>query len=144
MPTLGMQKAVERIRLSDDPDSPEFIFDLSDSEMNKKAVNVAGCYVNYEKTMEDIEAGNEPEKQKIRLGYIYKQMIIALLGEDAYKATYDYLRNGFNVPEEELTLAMAPLVGYLMAKFDNVLTVNHNKAVLKYLDREDEDGADAL
>ena len=139
-----MHRAVETIKLNDEPDSPEFRIDLSDSSINQMSVMLAGCYVNYSETMKAIANGADMVKAKFRLSAIYKQMISTFLGEDAYNTILEYLRNGTDVSEDDLTLIMSPLIEYLFEKFDDVITMHQNKAVLKYLNRGEDDGADAL
>ena len=143
MTTLNMHKAIEKIRLNDEPDSPEFVLDLTDESINRKSVMLAGCYATYTATMNALANGADAVKAKLTLSAIYKQAVIVMLGEEAYKTILEYLRNGTNVREDELTLVMAPLVAYLFERFDDVLTMNQNKAVIKYLEGN-ADGADTV
>ena len=138
-----MHKAIEKIRLNDEPDSPEFVLDLTDESINRKSVMLAGCYATYTATMNALANGADAVKAKLTLSAIYKQAVIVMLGEEAYKTILEYLRNGTNVREDELTLVMAPLVAYLFERFDDVLTMNQNKAVIKYLEGN-ADGADTV
>lgn len=143
MPTLNIHKAVQEIRLDDSPESPVFKLDLTDSSINKKTPFIAGCYVVYQRVLDDLkESKITTEEAKVKLASIYKQIISAMLSTDAYEAIYQYIKGASDAEPEEVTLAMSPIVEYLLQEFDAILTMNRSKVVRQYL--EDSDGTDAI
>lgn len=143
MPTLNVHKAIQEIRLDDSSESPVFTLDLTDSSMNEKTPIIAGCYVVYQRIMKDYESGDvDFELTKTKLASIYEQIIELMLGQEAYLEIFEYIRNGKDIEAAEITMAMAPVVEYLLQEFDAVLTANRSKVVQDFL--EESNGAGAL
>lgn len=143
MPTINLTKVRQEIRLDDDPDSPVFILDLSDAAINQQSTRLAGCYILYERTMEALEKGEiTPDEYHVQLAGIFKQVIVTMLGEDAYDTIYAYVADGTDLKPYEVTYAMTPVAKYLLEQFDQVISVNRTRTAERYLDGVD--GTDAL
>lgn len=143
MPVINLHRAVQEIRLSDEEDSPVFQLDLSDSAINEKTPLIAGCWAVYKNATDAYQEGKlTGAEYRARQASVYKQVIIALLGEEAFNAVYEYVRGVSDLPPEELTLAMTPLAEYLLMEYDAILTANRSKVIKEFV--EGADGTDAL
>lgn len=137
MPTIGLRKAIQEIRLNDEPDSPVYTLDLTDDAVNKKVPLLAGAYQVYKRLMEKMNEEGPIEQHCAAVMSLYKYVINLMLGEGAYEEILAYVKNGHDVPDLKLTTTFLPLIAYLFETMTDVLTVNHNAAVIKYLEGED-------
>lgn len=133
MKTLGIKKAREVIRLDDSADSPEYVLDLTDTAVGKNLMEIRKCYRVYEKAQKTLKASEDgmltPEMQD-DLAKAYRKSIEILLGKKAYKEICEYVGEGLDA--SELNMVLTPVVLYLFAQFNDVITANDSEAVKKY------------
>lgn len=131
--SINMRRAVRRIRLDDEPGSPEFMLDLTDAGMQAKAVPMAGACAVYQKAVEDMQAGDLGDGMKRRVAAIYRVIVDVMLGEGAFETILEWTA-GPDEPPENVTMAFAPLIVYLVNEYEAMMTANRNEAVARYLD----------
>lgn len=141
---IGVRKAVRRVRLDDEPGSPEFTLDLTDLGVSGKAERLRALWREYGDVQARLGAAGEgkPEGLLREAAAVYRRVIDEMLGEGAYEAIARYAAGDEGVPTWNVNLALTPVVLYLFRCFDDALTANRDEAVLKYL--RGRDAADAL
>ena len=143
MPVVNLHKAVQLIQISEDEDAPVFKLDLSDKSVNEKASLVAGCWAVYQNTLKAFEEGKiDADEFRIRQAAIYKQVIVVMLGEEAFNTLYNFLKGPSDLPFEEITMTAAPLAEYLLGEFDAIFTINRSKVMRDFIGESD--GTDAI
>lgn len=130
---LNLHKAVRKIRLDDSEDSPEFTLDLTDKAMTQKAPVIAGCAAVYSKVVDDMKVEGLTDEISQRLMASYHVTIDAFLGDGAFNAITRWLADDENIPPEAMTAVYAPLMTYLYNEYNEIMTVNRNKAIGHYL-----------
>lgn len=107
---LKIKRAVEEIRLGDEPDAPVFYLDLSDSRMVgmvndldklRRRVGVAQGKLAEAKEQDDIIEGLKT------LAKICREIIALLLGKKAEKQIIAYIKGGQNMADYEVATSIA-------------------------------------
>lgn len=133
---LNLKKAIEEIRLDDSPESPVYTLDFTDMGINGKADRMRGCLARFAAAQEAMAEGRSGE-----VAEAFREVVECMLGEQAYAEIVDYVGAG-EVPPEDMTAVMLPLVVYLVDRYGDVLTANDSKVVAQYM--RDEVGNAAL
>lgn len=141
---VNMHKAVRKVRLSEDPDSPEFLLDLTDRSINRNAPVLAGASTIYLKTIAEMKEKGSTEETSRRLISCYGVMIDTLLGEGAFAKITEWLVDEGDVAPEAMTAVYAPIIEYLYSEFNMVITANKSKGVEKYLEWMAQRDADTI
>ena len=132
MAVLNLMRQKETIRLDYSPESPEFVLDLGDAKLNALSVPFGQAYRTISRFAQG--KGGDPAA----LAGAYKEVVVAALGEEAYRVILDYVTCGGN-DAEDATVYMAPVVTYLFARYSDACTQKRLNLAEKYLasDRAD-------
>lgn len=137
---IGLSKARQRIRLSDEPDSPEFVLDLTSTALGKNLTAMVGLARRYVEISERREAAAEEGNEHAIVAAlrdtaeVYRGIITIMLGKDAWEQVLAYVGDGEPIELEEASIAIAPLAGWLLNRFNEILGVTRRKAAAKYLE----------
>lgn len=135
----GLGKAREVIRLDDSADSPEYILDLTDSELDRKQELLQSCVNDFYEVQERI---NEPDcnmgELMAKMAAVYGAIIKAFLGKRAYREIVDFVTDGDKtIKRSEINVLLSPLVLYLIDRYVEVVRPREfEQAARKYLDEE--------
>lgn len=132
MKVLGLTKAYETIRLDESPDSPEYAIDLSDAAIGAKEQVLGAALADYERIL--------AEGDREELTALYRSVIVAMMGEEAYRDIVAYVGGGV-FGAEQVNLMLTPLVLYLLELFSAAVSANYAAAAAKYLRGGDEGAA---
>lgn len=131
---LNIKKAVQRIRLDDSPDSPVFTLDLTNSSINRKSVPMASAWKLYDDLVCQMGEGEMAPDLAKRVAAVYRHVVTIMLGPGSFETIKEYVTDGEELPDEEITDVLAPLVSYLFTRYGEVVTANRDRAVAKYLE----------
>ena len=129
---LGIKKAVHRIQLGDESDSPTFTMRLTDDETINRGKAVYEELQLNQAALKRIEAGSEEPEDHETMVRIWRMVIESCLGPDAYDRIVDYIADGEDVEADDMLLLMTPVVLHLLDVLGDVVSANSNEAVLKY------------
>lgn len=129
MAILNLMRQKETVKLDDSPDSPEFVYDLSDSRIKALSIPFGQAY----RTISRFAEGRGGDYAA--LAGAYKEVVTAALGEDAYRAILDYVTCGENNAEDS-TVYMAPVAAYLLARYTDACTLKRMNLAEKYLEAD--------
>ncbi|NGM17719.1 hypothetical protein GMI70_06905 [Eggerthellaceae bacterium zg-893] len=144
---VGVARAKQRIRLSDDPDSPEFVLDLTATSLGRsltRMLELANGYLEASGRADEAAANGDGDAYAEAAGGVaqaYEGIVAAMLGADAWDAVLGYVFDGEKPAATEVAVAVAPLVEYLLEKFNFALGVSRRKAKAKYLEPENDPDA---
>lgn len=144
---IGINRAKQRIKLTDEPDSPEFVLDLTTTALGKNLTKVFRCAMQYTQAHEQAEtavANGDDDAYIEAAGVIaqaYEGIVTTMLGAEAWDAVLDYVGDGEKLEATELSIAIMPLVEYLLTKFNDLLGITRRAAEAKYLDPDNDPDA---
>lgn len=133
--SLGMKRAIVRIPLCDDEDSPVFTLDMRDESVGKKAAVLYEKYLEMKPELEAVENGSKEEGNIEAVIALWKTIIDSMLGDGAFDATVAFIADGEDVKPSEMILLISPLVYYLLEQMEDILTANRSAAFEKYVNK---------
>ena len=123
---LNLPKRKHSIKLEDSPNSPQWTFDLTDSEITR----LFPIFMEARKIILLYSEGKLDDVAE--LAGAYREIIVESLGRDAYNAILDYVTDGSNDAENS-TVYLAPVVGHIFKLYSQAMTMRRDRLAEKYI-----------
>jgi len=129
MTVLNIKKARQEIRLTDEPDSPVYVLDLTDSALDGKLEELSSMLGELDRLRRALNEADENDSALIGLiAGFYRSVVAILLSEEAYDEIIAYVA-GEHAQASDVNIVMTPLISYLLEQVGDALTANGDELI---------------